>query len=370
VETPRDLDAAFEWLVPKAARIAYLLTGRQELAERLAIKSFQRSFGTWQNLREGDALETTVLKGVVEGARRRSLWLRAGRIRRDEQDDLWGRFLALPFRHRAALVLKLEEGMEDELAADLLQCSTTTLGSLVASGTRRVFPTRSPEPEQLLRGALEARARDLDAGAGFSKNVLRGIRLRRALTSLGVLMALPLLAVGAYAATRGLVALSREDDAATAERPQAFRVAEEDHEGGGSLVARRRQDNFTAACPAARSARPFGDGTAREAEVVALAFNKAVLGGDSRAVDQLATASGKEEKWAHTETSRGLVVAASRAATSDARVIITCGSGIAKRSWKVVVHDANGVTAAGLATFYLVRLPEGWRVWGSYDGGW
>lgn len=366
VHTTKDLGAVFERLIPQAARVAYLLTGDPALAERLAVKSFESSFGTWQDLREGDALETTVLKGVLERARRRSILHRA-RSTRIEGDDLRRRFIGLRFRQRAALVLVLGERMDEELAADLLQCSTKTLTSAVSSALAGVaVDSGSLEPE-LMRVAMECWAKDLRVRAGFSHRIVRGIRLRRFVTSFAVIIAVPLIGLGAYTAAKGLVAVSRAHD--VSDRSGLSSAVAEGSGDVSKQTAQRYAAKFTAACPAPRLALSFNDSAVRDAESVALEFNEALVVGESRAVDRLA-APGDISDWGHTQSSTGMVVAGSERARSDGRVIMNCGPRVAARSWKVVVHDSNGVTAEGLATFYLVRLKEGWKVWGSYDGGW
>jgi hypothetical protein len=48
-------------------------------------------------------------------------------------------------------------------------------------------------------------------------------------------------------------------------------------------------------------------------------------------------------------------------------VAYTCGPQVGRRTWKVILHDANGTTSRGLATFYLASTRRGWRVWGSWE---
>lgn len=260
--------------------------------------------------------------------------------------------------------------MEDQLAADLLQCSTKALASLNDSALSRLaIGTGSSGPEQLLRGAMERWIKeDLRMRLPFSSRVVGGIRLRRLATSVAVIVALPLIGVGMYTATKGLVAVSRADDVGADRTGPSALLPEDD--ASSRLTAQRYQAKFKAVCPVPRPALPFNDATPRDAAGVALAFNEALVRGDARVIDRLAAPTAGVKAWGHTETSAGMVVAASKRATSDERIIVTCGPRVAERSWKVIVHDSNGVTAKGVATFYLVRLEEGWRVWGSYDGGW
>jgi hypothetical protein len=74
----------------------------------------------------------------------------------------------------------------------------------------------------------------------------------------------------------------------------------------------------------------------------------------------------RQRKWDSTEHAHGLTVTYSASAALDEPARSFCGPRVAERSWKVVMHDANGVTSEGLAAFYLVRRATGWKVWGSY----
>ncbi len=360
VDTTSAVHATFDRLVSRAARIAYLLTGDRGLAERLAVKSFVRALGTWQHLRGGDALEVSVLKGVINGARRR--WMLPRRPGDGSVDDLRLRFIGLRPRQKIALVLKLYESMEDHTAADLLQCSTRTLDSLLTSALGRLAAgTKTSEPERMVGLALDRWAQEPTLRPVLTARTRRSVWIRRLAASLGVLVLLPLAGVGIYAGAKSLVAVSKADDLAGDDPPGLASLPTED----GSSAGTNREAKFLAACPLRRVALPINDTANEEAASVALAFNDALVARDLGRAGQLA-APGSIHGWGHTDDSKKVGVIASTPGISDERVIEICGRAVAERSWKVVLHDSNA-TGTSFATFYLARLKdEGWKVWGSY----
>ena len=130
--------------------------------------------------------------------------------------------------------------------------------------------------------------------------------------------------------------------------------------------SQRYTANFIGACPMPDAVRALDRSGRRDATQVALAFNRALVEKDFTSAQRLAL-DPRISSWGHTNQANGVNATASEPAVDDGRVIMTCGEAVAERSWKVMVHDSNRVTGAGLATFYLVRVDEGWRVWGSYE---
>lgn len=368
VEGRRRLEAEHARLLPRAERVAYLLTGDPELAQRLALKSFTNACGTWQDLREADALDTDVLRRVVNGVRRRAPFGRARPTPRHQEDGLWRAFSRLRVRQRAALVLQLYDTLQEQRAADVLQCSSKTFRALLTSGLERLAAEAgSSEPERLLRTAFERWAKELVLRAAYSWRISAGVWFRRSLTCAAIVIAFAAIVVGGKAVTRGLVAVAEADDETRSDEEVTGFLTENDAQTG-HLAPQPYSAKFTAACPPPRLVMPIDTASSRGAPDIALAFNQALVEGDAERVRQLALPTTSIQGWGHTQNSNEIVVTASESAGSDGRVLMNCGARIAKRSWKVVIHDSNGVTGVGLATFYLARLENrGWRVWGSYE---
>jgi hypothetical protein len=70
--------------------------------------------------------------------------------------------------------------------------------------------------------------------------------------------------------------------------------------------------------------------------------------------------------WAMTGLTRGLRVVGGGPGAGDGLAAYGCGRAVAARTWIIGVHDASNTASAGGASFYLVRRPSGWKVWGSY----
>jgi RNA polymerase sigma factor (sigma-70 family) len=143
--TMADLYSAF---APGAARLAYLLTGDKDLADDLVQDAFLRMLGRFENLRKPASFQAYLHRTIVNLSRkhwrRRDLERRvAGReqhLKTDEVvapvevekgDDLWMAVQALPYRQRAAIVLRFYEDKSEHQTAELLNCSPKAVRSLV-----------------------------------------------------------------------------------------------------------------------------------------------------------------------------------------------------------------------------------------------
>ena len=135
---------------PDAVRLAYLLTGDKELARDLVQDAFVRVWGRYADLRKRSAFRAYLHTTVVNLARSHFRRQRVERrylasqkdapVRHAEGPDLAARdalrvaLLRLPYRQRAALVLRYYEDMSEEQAAEALGCSAAAVKSLVSRG--------------------------------------------------------------------------------------------------------------------------------------------------------------------------------------------------------------------------------------------
>ena len=134
---------------PEAARLAFLLTGDKELAEDIAQEAFVRILGRFGDKRSPDSfrayLRATVMnvaRGHFRKLRLERSWLRSATSQgtseakpppdHETRHDLWARMSVLPYRQRAALVLRYYEDLSENQAADALGCSPAAVKSLVA----------------------------------------------------------------------------------------------------------------------------------------------------------------------------------------------------------------------------------------------
>jgi hypothetical protein len=343
---------------PAAVRVAYSLTGDRERAVRLATVCVRHALGTWHDLRGPDEMQIYVLRHVIRRARPR--WWR------NKPGDFaaWTR---LSHRRRAAASLVLGEGLDAAEAARILECSRTTVEALVRKGIAgwaSAAGSREGEPRARLEAWLRDRSRDVrDDAAGPA---LRPAGLLRACSALGLLLAVVGMAVGTVAAGRRLTVAAPVTGTSA---PVAERLAGDD----GSVPPPRvgLMDSRRDWCPDPDYTLPFGRRPRAKAARVAVAFDAAVVENDWRTIAELIDPSPlalgvRQRKWDSTESARGLTVTYSSSAALDEPVRSFCGPRVAARSWKVVMHDSNGLTSEGLAAFYLVRRATGWKVWGSY----
>src|SRR5919198_1780813 len=132
---------------PRAGRLAYVLTQDRHLAEDVAQEAFARLITRLPRLRDPDAVEAYLRRSVVNLCRKH--WRRMARersfIRREgpstaagaaTQPDVAGRDALqaaldrLPYRQRAALVLRFYEDLSERQTARALGCAVGTVKSL------------------------------------------------------------------------------------------------------------------------------------------------------------------------------------------------------------------------------------------------
>jgi RNA polymerase sigma-70 factor (sigma-E family) len=130
----------------RLVRLAYVLTGSREVAEDVVQDSFVRLYRHWLS---AEKPEQYVRQIVVNGCR--SHHRRAGRQREkmarlhvvDSTVDRHGVelsdvLLELPYRQRAAIVLRYYSDLSEAEIADVLGCRPGTVGSLIHRGLARL----------------------------------------------------------------------------------------------------------------------------------------------------------------------------------------------------------------------------------------
>lgn len=156
------LESLYSEHVESAVRLAFLVTGDEQQAQDVAQEAFVRIAGRFHDLRSPDAfpayLRTTVLnlcRGHLRRLRTQRDYLR--RQGRDEEvaeagagagarDEMWRALGRLPYRQRAALVLRYYEDLSERQAADALGCSVSAVKSLVSRGLQALRTEMEGEP--------------------------------------------------------------------------------------------------------------------------------------------------------------------------------------------------------------------------------
>jgi RNA polymerase sigma factor (sigma-70 family) len=149
------LEELYVRYVPEAMRTAYLLTGDPALAEDLVHDAFARIAGRLVHLRNPDAfggyLHRTIVNLASKHFRRKRMERTYMQGQREPPggsepdvatlEDLRLALLSLPYRQRAAIVLRFYSDATDGDAAELLGCAPATVRSLVARGLRALRTT-------------------------------------------------------------------------------------------------------------------------------------------------------------------------------------------------------------------------------------
>jgi RNA polymerase sigma-70 factor (sigma-E family) len=134
----------------EAIRLAYLLTGDRLLAEDLVQDAFVKLAGRFADLRDPEAFGAYLRKTVVNLTRMHFRRRRVERaylesVRNEPAPDsappdvatyqeMRRALLLLPYRQRAAIVLRYYEDLSESQTADILRCRPGTVRSLVSRG--------------------------------------------------------------------------------------------------------------------------------------------------------------------------------------------------------------------------------------------
>ncbi|MDP9019845.1 MAG: sigma-70 family RNA polymerase sigma factor [Actinomycetota bacterium] len=127
-------------------RLASLLVGSTEAAEELVQDAFVAVHRRWDGLANpGGYLRTCVVNGCRSHQRRAALERRRRPQPRPEAndvglqaDELWDALLHLPYRQRAALVLRYYEDASEAAIAAALDVRPATVRSLVHRGLEKL----------------------------------------------------------------------------------------------------------------------------------------------------------------------------------------------------------------------------------------
>jgi RNA polymerase sigma-70 factor (sigma-E family) len=147
----------------QAGRLAYLLTGDPDLAEDLTQEAFVNLMARLGSIRDEQAIASYLRRSVVNLARKH--WRRVGNERRtaerdsaaqravllpdvEGQDLIWRTLGGLPYRQRAAIVLRFYEDLTEKETARVLGCRIGTVKSAVSRGLERVRKEMSGDADE------------------------------------------------------------------------------------------------------------------------------------------------------------------------------------------------------------------------------
>jgi RNA polymerase sigma factor (sigma-70 family) len=121
-------------------RLAFALTGSKTVAEDLVQDVFVRVHAKWSGVQEPRAYLKRSVVNACRSAQRREARERRGTLELVEPsveldgDELFDALARLPYRQRAAIVLRFYEGLPDAEVAAALDCRVGTVASLVHRG--------------------------------------------------------------------------------------------------------------------------------------------------------------------------------------------------------------------------------------------
>jgi RNA polymerase sigma-70 factor (sigma-E family) len=134
------LAALFEAEHDRLARLAYLLTGSSAVAEDVVQDAFVQVHQRWATVRQpGAYLRTAVVNGCRGYHRKRrreqaSFSELVSATMLPETPVVLDALVRLPYRQRAALVLRYYEDRPDDEIAEVLGCRPATVRSLIHRG--------------------------------------------------------------------------------------------------------------------------------------------------------------------------------------------------------------------------------------------
>lgn len=136
----RSFEALYDLELARQVRHATFLLGSVAEAEDVVHDCFVELHRRWPDVeRPGPYLQTAVVNGCRDRLRRRSIVQRFHQRYRPEdvpelEVPLFDALGTLPFRHRAAVVLKFYGGLSHAEIADRLGCSSGSVGPWIKRG--------------------------------------------------------------------------------------------------------------------------------------------------------------------------------------------------------------------------------------------
>lgn len=146
----QSLSDLYERHIGRAIALARLLAGDDHVAEDLAEEAFIRAAGRFAHLRRPEAFGAYLRRTLVNLCRAHFRRLRVERewLRRqdrrepteraafdpEDRDVVWQAIEDLPWRQRAAIVLRYYEDLSVAQTADVLRCSPAAAESLLSRG--------------------------------------------------------------------------------------------------------------------------------------------------------------------------------------------------------------------------------------------
>jgi RNA polymerase sigma-70 factor (sigma-E family) len=130
----------------RLVRLAYVLTGSREVAEDVVQDSFVRLYRRWDAAEAPDRYVRQIVVNECRSHHRRAGRERDRRAKLYVVDSTYDRhgvelsdvLLELPYRQRAAIVLRFYSDLGEAEIADVLGCRPGTVGSLIHRGLERL----------------------------------------------------------------------------------------------------------------------------------------------------------------------------------------------------------------------------------------
>ncbi len=360
---------------PRAATLAFALTGDGERARRIAGRAVVRAVAHWRDIRNPYALEAWFNKTVVAMSLRAHIFdavMRRSRPpdRPDGLDDssrrLWDALHRLRFKTRAALVLVHFIGLNESQAADSLGTSVAGVRSLVSHGIEAWRPGEGPEVVGAeLRNALAAIVeRGVTARADLEPSPRR-VGAARMIGALEAIVLVAGVAGGGYLAATAL----------TRERPESDRgrdvVELDDRDRGAPPV----QVGAPAWCPEHGGMQPLPDetvdGRTGTGQTFVVALTKRYADGFKRYTDSVmiridGSRGPHPSRWPRLPEVSSLRIVHQGPGGGDFALRDACGALVARRSWIIVYENLSEPEPDQLAIYLLRRAGE-WKVWGTYE---
>ena len=335
---------------PRAFRLAHLLVGDLQLAERIAERTFVRSHVRYRNVSGDEGHERWTLRTVVRLSHSR-VRRQAFRRRTTRPSDPLS---TLRFRRRAAYVLSVYEVLDAGAMAHALDCSPGGAIALLEMAERSFMKSgvEPPSRVQLIRHGAELPVPPLKIRA------LKRASRSRAVSSIATVM---FLLISGFVGVRSLTASN------TPEVDDIQVPGLQDASDSRTDLASFGAPGW---CPSLAGTSRFEPQTAGAFGDTVIRFDIALARrGYQQTIDALihrSPGAPPVHEWPHHGSSSGLGVIQITGGSADRDLVRTCGREVARRSIKTEVFQRGDDAQTGVViAFYMVMVDDGWRVWGS-----